>query len=80
MLLVSHEHRELAFENVERVRVPPVEVRSGSRPCTVEPRLRDGELLERGLDHDPAAEQGLAVPRAMNNPSHGASMTIRAVR
>ena len=58
----------------------PVEVRSRSGPRAVEPRLRDAELLEGGLEYDPAAEHGLALPRAMDDPSHGASMTIPVAR
>jgi hypothetical protein len=60
--------------------MPPVEVRLGSRPRAVEPRLRDAELLEGGLDENPSAEHGLALAGSVHDPRHGASMTIPAAR
>jgi hypothetical protein len=56
MLLVLHQDGELALQDVERIGVPLVEMRPRPGPRAVVPRLRDAELLEGGLDHDPAAE------------------------
>jgi hypothetical protein len=69
MLLVLHQNGELTLQDVERIGVLLVNVGPRPGPRAVVPRLRDAELLEGGLDHDPAAEHGLALPRAMNDPS-----------
>jgi hypothetical protein len=71
-LLVVHEHRELAVEDVERVDVLPVDVRARSIAGAVERRLGDAELVEARLDHDPAAEERLALTAAMHDPCHRA--------
>ena len=57
MLLVADADRELALEHVERVGVLAVEVEIGSGPRRREPRLGHRQLLEPGLEHDPAAEE-----------------------
>ena len=64
VLLVVHEHRELALEDVERVGVLPVEVRLRPGPRVREPGLGDAEVVEARLDRDPPAEEGVALARA----------------
>ena len=68
--VVVDEERELAFQNVERVRVLPMHVRVGAGPSVGEVRLRDAELLEGRLDHDPSVEERLAFADSVNGPWH----------
>ena len=76
VLVVADEKGHLAFEHVERVGVVSMQVRIGARACVGEVRLRDAELVEGHLDHDPAAEERLALAGPVNDgaPSR-ASMT-----
>jgi hypothetical protein len=61
VLLVVDEERQLALEHVERVGVLPVQVRVGAGAGVGEERLGDRELGQRRLEHDPAAEERLAL-------------------
>lgn len=70
VLLVLDEKRELSRQDIERVRMLPVEMRARSRPSVVELRFRDGELFEVRLEHDPAAEERLARAGSVNDPCH----------
>ena len=70
LLLVADENGELALEHVERIRVPPMEVRVGSGPCVRKERLGDAELFEVGLEHDATAEQRFALARSEHDPVH----------
>ena len=49
----------------------PVEMKVGTGLSLGEPRLRDGELRERALEHDPAAEERLALTGPLDDTSHG---------
>jgi len=70
LLLVVHEHGEAALEHVERVRMLSVEVRLGAVARIGEQGFGDAELFERGLEHDPAAEERLALARLQHHTVH----------
>jgi hypothetical protein len=70
LLLVVDEHREPALDDVERIHVQTMEVGGRSVAGIREERFRDAQLLEVGLDHDPAAEQRLALARPVHHASH----------
>ena len=70
VLLVADADRQLALEHVERVGVLTVEVEIGPRPRGREPRLGHRQLLEPGLEHDPAAEERLAFAGAVVDAVH----------
>ena len=78
VLLVVHEDRELPLEDVERVGVAAVEVRPGARAGAWVARLRDAELVERPLDHDPAAEERLALAGSVHDACHGQLVAERS--
>jgi hypothetical protein len=69
-LLVFDQDGELTLEDVERIRVLLVEVRFGSGPSVREKRLRDAELFEVGLDHDPPAEERFALAGCKHHSVH----------
>ena len=70
LFLVHDQNCEPALEDVERIRVLPVEVRARSVSRGIEMRFGDAELLEVGLDHDPAVEQRLALARPEHDCVH----------
>ena len=70
LLLVVDEDGEPTLEHVERVRVPAVEVRIGAVARIREVRLRDAQLLEGRLEHDPAVEEHLAFARPEDDAVH----------
>lgn len=80
MLLALDEDGELTLQDVERVHVLPVDVRSRSGPRAVVPRFRDAELSNAALITILPPNTAHALPGATNNRSHGASMTIPAAR
>jgi hypothetical protein len=70
LLLVVDQDSEPALEDVERIRVLPVEVRIRSLASIREERLRDAELVEVRLDHDPSAEERLALAGSVHDSWH----------
>ena len=70
LLLVVDQDRKPAFEDVERIRVLPVEVRIRSGASVWEERLSDAELAEVRLDHDPSAEERLALAGSVHDSWH----------
>jgi hypothetical protein len=70
LLLVVDEDREPTLEDVERIRVLPVEVWIRSGASVREKRLRDAELVEVRLDDDPSAEERLAFAGSVHDPWH----------
>ena len=69
-LLVVDENRHAALDHVERVHVPTVEVRVGAVARVGVVRLRDRELVEARLQHDPAAEERLTFAGPEQNACH----------
>jgi hypothetical protein len=70
LVLVVDEDSESALEDVKRIRVLPVEVRICSGASVREKRLRDAELVEVRLDHDPSAEERLALAGSVHDSRH----------
>ncbi len=70
LLLVVNQDRKLALEDVERIRVLPMEVRIRSGPRVREKRLCDAELVEIRLDHDPSAEERFAFAGPVHDSGH----------
>ena len=70
LLFVVDQDREPALENVERIRVLPVEVRVRSGASIREERLGDAELVEVGLDDDPSAEERFALAGSVHDSWH----------
>ena len=70
LLLVVDQDREPALEDVERIRVLPVEVRIRSGASVREERLGDAELVEVRLDHDPSVEKRLALAGSVHDSWH----------
>ena len=70
LLLVVEEDREPALEDVERIRVLPMEVRIRSGASVREKRLGDAELVEVRLDDDPAVEERFALAGSVHDSSH----------
>jgi hypothetical protein len=70
LLLVVDQDREAALEDVERIRVLPVEVRIRSGAGIGEKRLGNAELVEVRLDDDPSAEERLALAGSVHDSWH----------
>jgi hypothetical protein len=70
LLIVADENSELALEDVERVRMQLVEVRLSSLARVRKQRLRDAELVEGCLEHDPPAEERFALAGAQKDSVH----------
>ena len=70
LFLVVDEHGHAAFEHVERIHVPPVEVRVGAVARVRKVRLGDRQLVEARLEHDPAAEERLAFTGPEHDSVH----------
>jgi hypothetical protein len=70
LLLVVDQNGEPALEDVERIRVLPVEVRTRSRLRGIEMRFGNAELLEVGLDHDPSTEKRFALAGSEHDSFH----------
>ena len=70
LLLVVDQDRKPALEDVERIRVLPVEVRIRSGASVRKKRLGDAELVEVRLDHDPPAEERLALAGSVDDAWH----------
>ena len=70
LLLVVDQDREPALEDVERIRVLPVEVRIRSGARVREKRLGDAELVEVRLDDDPSAKKRLALAGSVHDSWH----------
>jgi hypothetical protein len=70
LLVVVDQDRELALEDVERIRVLPVKVRIRSGASVREKRLGDAELVEVRLDDDPSAEERLALAGSVHDSWH----------
>jgi hypothetical protein len=69
-LLVVDQDREPTLEDVERIRVLSVEMRIRSGASVREKRLGDAELVEVRLDHDPSAEERLALAGSVHDSWH----------
>ena len=70
LLLVVDKDSKPAFEDVERIRVLPVEVRVGSGTSVREERLGDAELVEVRLDDDPPVEERFALTGPVHDTWH----------
>jgi hypothetical protein len=70
LLLVVDQDRDPALEDVERIRVLPVEVWISSWASIREERLGDAELDEVRLDHDASAEERLALAGSVHDSWH----------
>jgi hypothetical protein len=70
LFVVHDQNCEPTLEDVERIRVLPVEVRARSVSRGIEIRFGDAELLEVGLDHDPTVEQRFALARPEYDSVH----------
>ena len=70
LLFVVDEDCEPALEDIERIRVLPMEVRIGAGTSVREERLGDAELVEVGLDHNPSAEERLALAGSVHDSWH----------
>jgi hypothetical protein len=70
LLVVVDEHGHTALEHVERVHVPAVKMRIGAVARVRNVRLGDRELLEARLEHDPAAEERLALAGTEHDRVH----------
>ena len=70
LLLFVDQDREPALEDVERIRMLPVEVRVRSGASVREQGLGDAELVEVRLDDDPSAEERLALAGSVHDSWH----------
>ena len=69
-LLVVDQDRDSPLEDVERIRVFPVEVRICSGAGVREKGLGDAELVEVRLDDDSSAEERLALAGSVHDSWH----------
>ena len=70
VLDIVDEERDLAFQDIERIGVPPMQVRVRAWPSAHELRFRHAKLLEIRLDHDPATEDCVTPTCPVNDPGH----------
>jgi hypothetical protein len=70
LLLVVDQDREVALEDIERIRVVPVKVRIRSDAGVREKRLGDAQLVEVRLDDDPSVEERFALAGSVHDSWH----------